>query len=538
MAYINFEVKYWKKHFTKKERDSIRKTFMDITDIDWDKTDYEDLDIAHYFNYYPRPETDIVDNIEGITAKQLRKYVDKYGIKGLKEVLLFLKNPCSKYMDEEHNISWKKVWDKNITPKIGGKNIVQKIREKLNLPDELSFIETPEILGEINSGYLDIDEIMYSLGMWEDYHHRLPKNDMVAIYCVAETFSIKSFNTFKEKVAKKEGCSLFDLSFEKLKSYIVLYNLYKNDVSLQEIDSKLIVALNDKINLDQLSPIGKEFYKYFIENTPFPQASQISQESLKKIDDFLSTMERVYYCDAVVRLFPILAKMPEESISRLEYAIKCINEETKYIPVPLVEAVLKHDSLMQLCETHFLLKNNSIVSTIPKIKKTIDSGWSYKVADKNDPVTAVLGYITNCCMHFGGQGESCLRYGVTKHNSAFLIFYDSRKRVTGFVFLWEFPFNGERVLVYDSVEILGKDITNPSPLALVKESVKEFYTTYRKVICGYDGNISPKGLKDLGEILDSNSKLASAAIQKSMEIGYTDIKDGIILFPNENEIDF
>jgi len=537
MAYINFEVKYWKKHFTKKERDSIRKIFMDITDIDWDKTDYEDLDIAHYFNYYPRPETDIVDNIEGITAKQLRKYVDKYGIKGLKEVLLFLKNPCSKYMDKGHNISWKKVWDKNITPKIGGKNVAQKIREKLNLPDELSFIETPEILGEINSGYLDTDEIMYSLGMWEDYHHRLPKNDMVAIYCVAETFSIKSFNAFKEKVAKKEGCSLFDLNFEKLKSYIVLYNLYKNDVNLQEVDSKLIVALNDKINLDQLSPIGKEFYKYFIENLPSPQASQISQEMLRKIDAFLYVVEREYNPDVAAKLFPILAKIPERSINELEYTAKAI-EPPEVIPVSLIEEVLKYDPFMRLYETYSLLKSNSIVSTIPEIEKTIDSGWSYKVADKNDPVTTVLGHITNCCMHLGGEGESCLRYGVTKHNSAFLVFYDSRKRVTGFVFLWEFPFNGERVLVYDSVEILGKDITNPSPLALVKESVKEFYTTYRKVICGYDGNISPKGLKDLGEILDSNSKLASAAIQKSMEIGYTDIKDGIILFPNENEIDF
>lgn len=536
MAYIDFDVKYWKKYFTKENRDNIRKIFMNITDIDnWNETNYEDLDISHYFDYFPRPETDIVDNIEGITAKQLRKYVDKHSTKGLKEVLLYLKNPSSKYMDTEHNISWKKVWNKNITPKVGGKKVIKKIRSMLDLPDELSFIVTPEILGEINLGYLSIEEIMSIVDMWKYEHSRMPKNDMVVIYCSAETFSIKSFNIFKEKVAKKEDCSLFDLSFEKIKSYLVLYNSYGNDIDFQKTNPKLIVALNNKINLDQLTPAGKNFYKFYIENKSFSQASKIFQELLKKIDNFLHLVE-IEYCYDVTILYPILTKMSEQSIIRLENETENITKHQP--PVSLIKTVLKYDPFVHIGKTYNLLKNNSIVSIIPKIKKTIDSGWSYEVADKNDPVTAVLGYITNCCMHFGGQGESCLRYGVEKYNSAFLIFYDSRKRVTGFVFLWEFPFNGERVLVYDSVEILGKDLTNPSPLALVKESVKEFYSSYGKIICGYDGNKSPKGLRGTGEILDNNSELRLAAIHQTSKIGYSDLKDGIILFPDENEIDF
>ena len=47
---------------------------------------------------------------------------------------------------------------------------------------------------------------------------------------------------------------------------------------------------------------------------------------------------------------------------------------------------------------------------------------SYKLLEKDNPLGAVLGNITNCCQVAGGSGESCVKYGMSKPNSKFMIF--------------------------------------------------------------------------------------------------------------------
>jgi len=505
MAFINLEVKYWKKYFTKKERKKISNLFKSITDIkDWDKVEYEELDKKLYFNYYPRLETDIEDNIEGIKANQLKQYLKKYDFKGLQEILLYLKNPSKKYI-EDGFVNWKKAWKQEIVElNMGGKKVIEQIKEILNLPKPLNFISTPEILSEIKNEKLIFSNILDNIEEWKANHKSLPKRDIITIYCNGSSFNMKTFSSFKRKVEAKKKIGFFDLSFETQKAYLKLYNLFG----------------------DQIDYVEEEM-------------GSVDQKKIDEIEILISQIENKLPEVDMDKILPYAFQKSVQSIKTANYELESITKlDTEQINVNMariIETAFKYEPYPHIANMLDTIVWSSIVTTIPDINITIDSGWSCKTV-KDDPVVTVLGYITNCCMHFGGVGEACIRYGVRKHNSSFLIFYNKRQKVVGFVFLWEFTHKGERVLVYDSVEILGKDISISSPMKLVLESVKAFYKHYDKIICGYDGQYSPKGLKKQGELIQDSS-LKVCALDEAAKIGYSDIKDGIILFPKEGDED-
>jgi len=62
-------------------------------------------------------------------------------------------------------------------------------------------------------------------------------------------------------------------------------------------------------------------------------------------------------------------------------------------------------------------------------------GITYKLLEKNDPMCAVLGNITNCCQVLGGAGSSCVEYGMTKPNSGFITF-NYKDRIIGQAWVW------------------------------------------------------------------------------------------------------
>ena len=59
----------------------------------------------------------------------------------------------------------------------------------------------------------------------------------------------------------------------------------------------------------------------------------------------------------------------------------------------------------------------------------------YDLLEKDDPLTAVLGNITNCCQVIGQTGESCVKYGMTMPNSKFMTF-SHNKTIVGQSWVW------------------------------------------------------------------------------------------------------
>lgn len=76
----------------------------------------------------------------------------------------------------------------------------------------------------------------------------------------------------------------------------------------------------------------------------------------------------------------------------------------------------------------------------------------YELLDKDNPLGAVLGNITNCCQVVGGAGESCVKYGMTKPNSKFMTF-SMNKKIVGQSWVW---YNEKtKTVCLDNIELIN-----------------------------------------------------------------------------------
>lgn len=81
------------------------------------------------------------------------------------------------------------------------------------------------------------------------------------------------------------------------------------------------------------------------------------------------------------------------------------------------------------------------------------SGITYKLLKKDDPISAVLGDITNCCQIVNGAGEDCVKYGMRECNSGFITF-NYKDKVIGQAWVW-YDENSKTVCL-DNIEVPHK----------------------------------------------------------------------------------
>jgi len=146
-------------------------------------------------------------------------------------------------------------------------------------------------------------------------------------------------------------------------------------------------------------------------------------------------------------------------------------------------------------------------------------GIIYKLLDKNDPTSAVLGNITNCCQVIDGAGEECVKYGMTKPNSGFITF-NHKDKIIGQSWVWYDEEN--KVVCLDNIEVPRKYLGKINDNKQIKESFircllrveenfkKEMETRgfeVNKVTIGKGYNDIQNVLKDEFVTVDSSTKL-------------------------------
>lgn len=92
------------------------------------------------------------------------------------------------------------------------------------------------------------------------------------------------------------------------------------------------------------------------------------------------------------------------------------------------------------------------------------NGITFRILEKDDPIGFVLGDITNCCQHIGGEGEECVDDGYKNPKAGFLVFEESeldedekptgKTRILGQAYVWYDP--ETKTVCYDNIEIPTK----------------------------------------------------------------------------------
>ena len=170
-----------------------------------------------------------------------------------------------------------------------------------------------------------------------------------------------------------------------------------------------------------------------------------------------------------------------------------------------------------------------------------EKGITYKLLNKDNLICAVLGNITNCCQVVGGQGESCVKYGMTMPNSSFITF-NYEGKIIGQAWVW---YDEERKIVcLDNIEVPNKYLDK---IEHNKEIQDNFIECLLRIEENFKKTMQDKGFKvdnvtvgsgfnDLKKMLSKKFKLISNAIQLKDYNGYSDAYDQYIIKKNQKNI--
>ena len=139
-------------------------------------------------------------------------------------------------------------------------------------------------------------------------------------------------------------------------------------------------------------------------------------------------------------------------------------KETKYFNV-------RCEELAKLCKSYgysqmefetlqeWLFKGIERGSNINCRKDEEKEGITFELLEKNNPLGAVLGDLTNCCQTINLKGHSCVEHGMTNPNGGFMVF-KLKDQIVGQAWVWYNPEINKICL--DNIEVpdLAKGIAN------------------------------------------------------------------------------
>ena len=159
----------------------------------------------------------------------------------------------------------------------------------------------------------------------------------------------------------------------------------------------------------------------------------------------------------------------------------------------------------------------------------------FELLEKDNPLGAVLGNITNCCQRIDDAGGSCVEHGMSDPNGGFVVFkYENR--IIGQAWVWYNKSMGK--LCFDNIEIPN------SAKGLVKKNGKEFKDCLTRAAKSISESMAKAGHKvslvtmgkGYNDLLESISEGEFNKIKNNPHGGaprgrYTDINFGELLIP-------
>lgn len=171
-----------------------------------------------------------------------------------------------------------------------------------------------------------------------------------------------------------------------------------------------------------------------------------------------------------------------------------------------------------------------------------DTKIYYELLKKSNPLNAVLGNITNCCQVMGSVGESCVRYGMTNLNSAFVVFKTGENVADIIGQAWVWYNERKQIVCLDNIEIPSRKM-----LEMTEKDKQEFCDCLNRFCKNIVATMEKKGKKVkmvttgilYNSILDFNGLKcppAQVLAQPEHYDGYSDAKHAqIVLLDNAKQ---
>lgn len=508
-GFIKIKDKGFKKEFSKENINKIwdffKVHFSDIKglDIDWSKEHY----LSHILGNVKiplYPETDIWDNSEGITPKQLKIIISYMGFENFKLFSKILSYKVSFYSigdekiyNQKDNIfSWKEAIKKNILPKIKNNenleigrslfymkffnissfqslnnnavkfpysinnSIFKKIVRDHNILNQLEYLKNNNIYDlntELSLDLLDTDEFFEKRSnKWMEICGFIPKSKDLLIlnpkFWDKDSFLSGMNILFKTK-------QLRNLSDEDQKKYIYLYKSFGKTI--------VYVApmlLNE--NLNEVDPTWPELY---MEETPLSLLKILENSSrgidIKlKVSQFIFMFKTLNFFNDAESVILKKDRITIDDIKSLVEVGELFNsfsakeiENLKNISWEHISIFKKYNINSSLIEKYISLYSkvsNIKLKHIPVVKGTVNE-YTYEILPKSDIRGLICGHATNCCQHLDNEGRSCTMYGAEAEDSTFFIISKNGAIIAE---SWLWLDESKKIMVCDSVESLVRSL--------------------------------------------------------------------------------
>ena len=458
---------------------------------------------------------------------------------------------------------------KNVTFKDSNRNIVFDVDDESFFPsksgpvvvngDKVNFYVDKKIVSchikELFKGANSVNALIDKIDCY-DIYARLYKwnlcNKFLPHYVVVDNMPMEDIHLFYEnKNYKKWADILRSTNIQADENRATLFKLcyalgvfqesgkkrdeavdYIKEYILSNLDENEIHARFDGLDLrNRFDPMWAEFFmKYYKDNPDFMTESYIDliAASYNRFKDV-----RECYPNKVVNTNReadiLLPEHVKSAITTVSYSN--VNEDGRELSMRVGKYGYSSRQFEDLQE--WFLDGKNIERKDLKLfisKDIVDSDIiTYELLEKDNPLGAVLGNITNCCQVIGGAGESCVKYGMCKPNSRFMMF-SINKNIIGQSWVWYDEKTG--VVCLDNIEVPTKYLYK---IGHSKELQKSFINCLNRMAnnfinemknCGLNVNkvTVGKGFNDIQDILDENFLIDESPSFLNDYYDYTDSK--------------
>jgi len=553
--------KIWRKKFSQKEIEEIWDVFIDASPLS--KEEWEKISLTKFMKKNTQivhPETDKFDDTEGVQPGQMKRFLDVYSLEDFKKMISFLNDMAaqpdsflSRYVSDGY-ISWETVFADLIEPRYQKEESIEfligSLYTRFFSPDLQNFRIDKDLLIRIGSDFTFAQQVIEAIKVkklknsitladidlkaflkereivWKNVKNIVPRSRFM-LMTNPNNFDTKVLPKIEHLFGSKQIAKLKEEDQQKVS---IMLNLF--GINILSIEDEKLKQINSLANLNNYYINVKDF------RPVIDKIKEIGDISLNRYYTYVSTFVKypTFYED--LRKKDLISKEDLELIlyiqSILNYARTEQQKENLLTLEPYYWKVFKrygvHDAYHILSLVELFQANKENKCSIPNIEGKSGS-YTYELIKKDNPIGLILGYATDCCQVIGNNGHSCLQRGYDKENSTFFVI-KKKDRIYAQSWVWEKTTkDGLKVLCFDSIEVLGKDLNKSKDImAAYIEVSKQLVEDheYDMVIAGADGNSIPNGLKSMGKYKEADY-IHELDLVMPFRNTYTDANEEIII---------
>jgi len=337
--------------------------------------------------------------------------------------------------------------------------------------------------------------------LWKNKKGYIPKSDYM-LFVYPDNFDPKILKIIKNEFGSKQIHSLNTTDQELIATTLAIFG-WKNILesnSFRYYINKYNTETTAKLYLRTETKVD---YNYPV-NVLYKGGNALNMyDEIKAIQTLFKVKNRFIEDNNAKDIFITISRFYENIKSNIIpdpfLAQELIDFVNNNFTLKEIRVLLKgiNNRVPALLELYKIYKSRSKILYI-KTFKGKSGKYEYEMTEKNSIDGLIAGYATDCCQVLYNSGESCLRAG---YSSPYSTFFVVKKEGKIFAQSWVWVDRKKEVIVFDSIELLGKDFNIYKDIkeAYFKAAQELYNAGYKKVVVGADGYKIPTGLSTLGK---------------------------------------